>query len=96
MAIPDREDVQRQGFRRAFEASGLAIDPIWMSYFSIGGMSGMVEVQAYVYGALSLPELERDLLAHALNECLDACGREGLRAIYSHEIAGEDGSGPAG
>ena len=95
MAVPGIEDEQRRRFRLAFEASQLKLDQVWMGYFSIGGMTGLVEVQAYLYGALSLPQLERDLLAHALNEALSVRGIEGYRASYSHEITGDNGAGPA-
>jgi hypothetical protein len=87
MAVPGDEDEQRQGFRLAFEAAtDLDLEKVWIAYFSIGGKSGWMEVQAYVYGALSLPPLERDLLAHALNESLDALGADGRRATYSRAI----------
>ena len=78
----------------ALEAAGLKPDEIWVSYFAIGGSSGVMEVQAYTYGALSLPCVERDLLAHALNEFLDARGLYGARATYSDQIAGPGGEDP--
>jgi hypothetical protein len=87
MAVPGDEDEQRQGFRLAFEAAtDLDLEKVWIAYFSIGGKSGLMEVQAYVYGALSLPPIERDLLAHALNESLDGLGADGRRATYSRAI----------
>jgi hypothetical protein len=87
MAVPGDEDEQRQGFRVAFEAAAdLDLEKVWIAYFSIGGKCGLMEVQAYVYGALSLPRIERDLLAHALNESLDALGADGRRATYSRAI----------
>lgn len=94
MAVPGDEDEQRGTFRAAFEAAGIKIDHVWMQYFSIGGMSGLVEVQAYVYGALALPPLERDLLAHALNESLDALGVDGRRAGCSREVFKDSGDDP--
>jgi hypothetical protein len=89
MAFPGDEDEQRQGFRLAFEAADLDLEEIWITYFSIGGRSGLMEVQAYVYGALSLPPIERDLLAHALNESLGTLGIDGWRATYSRAISRE-------
>jgi len=88
MAVPGGEDEQRQGFRLAFEAAeaDLDLEKVWITYFGIGGKSGPMEVQAYVYGALSLPPIERDLLAHALNESLDALGTNGGRATYSRGL----------
>ncbi|MFF1830776.1 hypothetical protein [Paenarthrobacter sp. NPDC058040] len=96
MAVRGGEDEQRRRFRIAFEAVDLTLEQVWMAYFGVGGMSGIVEVQAYLYGALSLPSIERDLLAHALNETLDAKGLNGHRASYSHEDFGTDDDGLAG
>ncbi|WP_461172224.1 hypothetical protein M1D93_14645 [Arthrobacter sp. Z1-9] len=64
-----------------------------MKYFGIGGRVGLTEVQAYVHGALSLPSIERDMLAHALNESLNGLGVNGRRASYSQAInlASEEG-----
>lgn len=69
-----------------------------MKYFAIGGKAGLTEVQAYVHGALSLPSIERDMLAHALNESLNGLGVNGRRAGYSQAIhlqsdEGERGAG---
>ncbi|HKU35264.1 MAG TPA: hypothetical protein VJP90_06910 [Paenarthrobacter sp.] len=50
MAVPGMEDEQRRRFRLAFEASQLKLDQVWMGYFGIGGMTGLVEVQAHLYG----------------------------------------------
>lgn len=87
MAVPGGEDEQRRGFRLAFEAAGdVDLEKVWITYFGIGGKSGLMEVQAYVYGALSLPPIERDLLAHALNESLDSLGANGRRATYSRAL----------
>jgi hypothetical protein len=86
MALPGDEDEQRQGFRLAFEAAPFNLDQIWMKYFAIGGRVGLTEVQAYVHGALSLPPIERDMLAHALNESLNSLGVDGRRAGYSQAI----------
>jgi hypothetical protein len=94
MAVPGDEDEQRQDFRLAFEAGPLKLEQIWITYFGIGGKTGLTEVQAYVYGAMSLPAIERDLLAHALNESLNSLGVNGKRATYSEAIRldSEDGS----
>ncbi|MEQ4565868.1 hypothetical protein [Paenarthrobacter sp. CAP02] len=88
MTFASGEELQRQQFRLAFEDTDLTLEQVWMAYFSIGGASGLVEIQAYCYGALSLPGLERDLLAHALNETLDSRGANGRRASYGHDTLG--------
>ena len=41
------------------------------AYFALGGVAGLVEVEAYLNGVTSLPSLQRDVLAHAVNERLD-------------------------
>lgn len=87
MALPGDEDEQRQGFRLAFEAAPFTLEQIWMKYFGIGGRAGLTEIQAYVHGALSLPPIERDMLAHALNESLNGLGVNGRRAGYSQAIS---------
>lgn len=86
MAVPGDEDEQRLGFRLALEGAPLTLEQIWIKYFGIGGKAGLTEVQAYIHGALSFPVLERDLLAHALNESLNALGVNGRRATYSRDI----------
>lgn len=86
MAVPGDEDEQRQTFRLAFEAAPLALEQLWIKYFGIGGKAGLIEVQAYVYGAFSLPPIERDILAHALNETLTTLGMNGRRAVYTKAI----------
>ncbi|MFF1252961.1 hypothetical protein ACFVYC_10770 [Pseudarthrobacter sp. NPDC058329] len=80
------EDEQRQGFRSAFEAAPLTFEQVWIRYFGIGGECGLFEVEAYVYGSLNFPALERDLLAHALNETLNTLGVNCRRASYSRAV----------
>lgn len=86
MAVPGEEDEQRLAFRSALEDAPLTLEQIWIKYFSFGGKAGLTEVQAYVHGALIFPVVERDLLAHALNESLNALGVNGRRATYSRDI----------
>jgi hypothetical protein len=85
-AAANNEDEQCQGFRLAFEAAPLPLEQVWTRYFTFGGVAGLTEVQAYVYGALSFPALERDLLAHALNEALNILKGDGQRASYSQAM----------
>lgn len=65
------EEEQRNSFAKAVRHSGLDLDAIWLRYFSIGGAAGEYEVDAYLNALLSLPTLQRDLLAHAVNELID-------------------------
>ncbi|WP_222123013.1 hypothetical protein, partial [Staphylococcus epidermidis] len=59
-------------------------------YFSIGGTVGEYEVEAYVQGLLSLPTLQRDLLAMAANELINAVPR--LRAPYAKDLTESSGT----
>jgi hypothetical protein len=96
MDVPGDEDEQRQGFRLAFEAAPLTLEQVWIKYFGIGGKAGLTEVEAYVHVGLSLPPLERDLLAHALNESLNGLGVNGRRASYSQAIYPKADEGQTG
>lgn len=93
------EDEQRQDFRLAFETAPLTLEQVWMKYFGLGGETGLTEIEAYVYGVMRLPALERDLLAHALNETLNTLGAEGAegrRAGYSKNIYPKADEGESG
>ncbi len=41
---------------------------LWFRYFELGGMSTAMEVEAYLYGALTPTHHDRDLVATALHE----------------------------
>ncbi|USQ75242.1 hypothetical protein [Ornithinimicrobium cryptoxanthini] len=60
-----------------------------MHYFSIGGNAGEMEVEAFLHHALPLPPLERDMLAHAVNELIDH--RPIIYAPYSDDLTGAHG-----
>jgi hypothetical protein len=82
-----RIDNQLPGYRRflaAFDATGLAVDELWMRYFALGGEAGMVEVEAYVSGLMLMSPLQHDILAHAINERLDEIAPP--RAPYSRDL----------
>lgn len=46
----------------------LSFGDLWLRYFSIGGMSTALEIEAVLYGALVGDPHDRDVLAVALNE----------------------------
>jgi hypothetical protein len=58
-------------FYAAFEASKLTVAELWLRYFAIGGAASELEVDAYLNGAIALPAIQHDMLAHAINERLD-------------------------
>jgi len=66
-----QEQLQLKGLRKALANAGIPDEDLWLRYFSIGGMVGEYEVDAYLESLHSLPALERDLLAHAANELID-------------------------
>jgi hypothetical protein len=47
---------------------GLSIADLWLRYFTLGGMSTALEVEAILYGALVASDHDRDVIAVALNE----------------------------
>lgn len=47
---------------------GLSVETLWMRYFELGGAASAMELDAYLQGALVPRRLERDILAHAINE----------------------------
>ena len=83
----DEEEAGREQarlLRRAMELAGLRLDDLWLHYFSIGGEAAPLEVDAYLNHALRLSEMERDILAHALNELIN--GRPSPRAPYASDL----------
>jgi hypothetical protein len=72
-------------------AAGISISELWLKYFGMSGDAGEYEVEAYLQGLLSLPPVQRDLLALAANELIDDLPRP--RAPYSDDFDG--GPGPA-
>jgi hypothetical protein len=83
MGFEPNEPEQRRQLRAALNASALAPGELWLNYFSIGGSVGEYEVEAYLQGLLSLPPIQRDLLAMAANELIEATPR--LYAPYSDD-----------
>ncbi len=72
---------------RTMREAGLGLDQVWFHYFSLGGDAGMFEVEAFLHHALRLPQLQRDMLAHAVNELIRFSPP--LRAPYSSDITDE-------
>lgn len=83
LALGKDEDEQRLRFEEMLRNADLRIEELWLRYFSIGGIAGQFEVEAYIHGAIALPALQRDILAHALNERLDEIRAPDGRAPYS-------------
>ncbi|MDV8147557.1 hypothetical protein [Arthrobacter sp. B10-11] len=83
MALGKDEDEQRLRFEEMLRNADLSPGDLWLRYFSIGGMAGQFEIEAYIHGAIALPALQRDILAHALNERLDELNDPDGRGTYS-------------
>jgi hypothetical protein len=83
MALGDEESEQRQRFAESLRHADVSIEELWLRYFTLGGHAGQFEVEAYIHGAMALPSLQRDILAHALNERLDELYSRAPRAPYS-------------
>lgn len=83
MGFEPNEPEQRRQLRAALKAADLTPGELWLNYFSIGGGVGEYEVEAYLQGLLSLPPIQRDLLAMAANELIQAIPR--LYAPYSDD-----------
>jgi hypothetical protein len=66
-------------------ASAAGIDPydLWLDYAGMGGSFDLLDVEAYLHGLLVLPSLERDLVAHTVNEKLEDLGSPVAPAPYS-------------
>jgi hypothetical protein len=85
LALGKDEDEQRLRFEETLRNADLSIGELYLRYFSIGGIAGQFEVEAYIHGAIALPPLQRDILSHALNERLDELDSQEGRAPYSQE-----------
>lgn len=90
MALGDEESEQRLRFAESLRHADVSMEELWLRYFTLGGHAGQFEVEAYVHGAMALPALQRDILAHALNERLDELYSGAPRAPYSVDGPNEE------
>jgi hypothetical protein len=59
---------------------GLSHSELWFRYFALGGMSSALELEAYLYEALTPTWHDRDMVALALNErCSELGGDHPIR-----------------
>lgn len=91
MGFDPHEPQQQRMLSAAMKSAQINVGELWLKYFSLGGEVGEYEVEAYLQGLLSLPVLQRDLLAMAANELIDKLPQG--RAPYSDEL-GPDGKFP--
>jgi serine/threonine protein phosphatase PrpC len=71
MTAATNENEQRHALNVGYRRANLTLEQLWVRYFALGGDAGLVEVEAYLHGLMPLPGLQRDMLAHAVNERLD-------------------------
>jgi Stage II sporulation protein E (SpoIIE) len=97
MERPDRltpEEHQRSALRAAVQSSDLSMEQLWVRYFGLGGDADLLDVDAHLAGVLSLPVVQADMLAHAVNERLDEL-MEQRRVPYRRTIRpGPPSAGP--
>lgn len=85
--MDDRPDAaramaQRHSLIQALRGAKLTTEDLWLGYFAMGGEAGFLEVDAYAHGLGELPALDRDILAHVVNERIEQLSWV-LRASYS-------------
>jgi serine phosphatase RsbU (regulator of sigma subunit) len=68
-SLPD--EGQRSAVRAALDRADLTLEELWMRYFALGGEADLMEIEGFLAGLVALPPLQRDMLAHAVNERLD-------------------------
>ncbi len=68
--------------------AGLSVERLWIRYFELGGLASVMELDAFLRGALIPARAERDILAHAINEALREKG-VGERVGYAYPDASE-------
>jgi hypothetical protein len=89
MGFDPNEPEQRRRLRAAIRAADITVSELWLKYFSLSGDAGEYEVEAYLQGLLSLPSVQRDLLAMAANELIEELPRP--RAPYSDDFGPQPG-----
>lgn len=64
------DPVQRRLMLEALALCNLPLDKVWLHYCGNGGHLCEAQVDLFLKGAAPMGELERDILAHAINEML--------------------------
>lgn len=66
-----RELEQRRQLAQVLKVANISVGQLWLRYFGSGGTVGDYDVDAYIQGLISLPALQRDILALSANELVD-------------------------
>ena len=75
-----------QALDSARQAAGLTHGELWLRYFTLGGMSNALQVEAFCYGALQPSDHDYDVIVHAVNERFAELGDD-RRVAYSDDEA---------
>lgn len=75
---------QREALASALARADLTLEQLWLRSFGLGGVTDVIEIEAYLGGLLPLPAGQRDILAHVVNERLDEL--TGERVPYSRAL----------
>ncbi len=70
MGFEPHEPEQRRELNSTLLQADITVSELWLRYFSMSGTAGEYEVQAYVEGLISMPALQRHLLAMAAREII--------------------------
>jgi hypothetical protein len=89
MGFESGEEEQRRQLAALLDQAGISVSTLWLHYFAMTGSVGEYETEAYLQGLMSLPVLQRDLLAQAANELLPDL-TDLPRAPYSDEVKESD------
>jgi hypothetical protein len=81
---------QQQSAQAAYLLSGLNPLAAWLAYYGVGGQCSELSFDAYLYGLMPLPALQRDLIALALNEQLSGQNLPEL-ASYAEDSSSSGG-----
>jgi hypothetical protein len=91
--VSQSEEEQRRMVAACFARTGLTVEQLWLRYFALGGDVSQFELDAFLQGLMTLPRMQRDMIAHAVNERLDEV--TGPRRVpYSNRIP--EGTRPRG
>lgn len=70
MGFEPHEPEERTQLNLTLRDADITVPELWMRYFGMSGTAGEYEIQAFVEGLISLPALQRDLLAMAAKEII--------------------------
>jgi hypothetical protein len=62
------EDDLGLSLEEGMSLTGMTFEELWIRELELGGVAGILEVEAYVLGLLAPDSYQHDLLAQALNE----------------------------